>query len=171
MEKQDYAKQLALEYGLRVFPLKPNTKTPLPSMTNFWDKATADESKIEEYWPEGSTNNIGICTTKNAHGNDLLIIDVDSGKGKKGKESFQQLINDGYELPKTFSQDSPNGKHYFLISPREAKNLEAPPPPACSTKSSSIPLNLSSTLTPPSFGPSPILTRYSSQKDTPFATQ
>ena len=122
MEKQDYAKQLALEYGLRVFPLKPNTKTPLPSMTNFWDKATADESQIEEYWPEGSTNNIGICTTKNAHGNDLLIIDVDSGKGKKGKESFQQLINDGYELPKTFSQDSPNGKHYFLISPRETKN-------------------------------------------------
>ena len=122
MEKQEYAKILAKKYGLRVFPLAPGSKEPRHDMTKFWEKASADERVIEELWPEGSKDNIGICATINVHGGRLLVIDVDNKKGKNGEQELQRLDNDGFHLPRTFVQKSPNGFHYFFCSKGDPRN-------------------------------------------------
>lgn len=88
--------------GLRVFPLRPNSKRPL--RRGWQDDATADAFEVLENWPDSA--NVGI-----ACGDDITIIDVDVEKG--GIEAIPAL-----QLPRTFTvRTRSGGFHYYFRTP------------------------------------------------------
>lgn len=81
-EKMEAALRLASRYGFRVFPLRENGTTPI--WEGWPETATADEATIRAWW-SGANWNIGICSTG------LLIVDVDTKKGRAGLASWAAL--------------------------------------------------------------------------------
>ncbi len=100
----------ALEYatfGWHVFPLEPTQigvknsgKRPLTDVTlgiyNGKDQATADATRIDEIWGKHPNANVGIACEPSK----LVVLDVDVGDGKKGRESLAEFDKD---LPETLT--------------------------------------------------------------------
>lgn len=93
--------QAALAYaqsGWFVFPVEAphfgddtSGKRPLGSLVpNGKDDATTDLDTIRRWWHSAPNANIGIAVAKSG----LLVLDVDIGKGKAGRESLQALDSD-----------------------------------------------------------------------------
>jgi len=107
--KLELALELA-EQGFAVFPLAPNTKTPI--LRGWPKRATTDAEMITKWWSKrGSKNNIGIaCQDK------FVVIDVDIKKGEPGAATLKEMVKDG--LPQTFTvQTTTGGLHLYYQHP------------------------------------------------------
>ena len=81
--KLEYALEWAAR-GFRVFPLPPNGTVPSAEWKGWPDWATTDPALIRAWW-EGTDQNIAVCTTG------LLVVDVDTKKGRGGMRSWMEL--------------------------------------------------------------------------------
>ncbi len=93
--------------GWRVFPLAPRSKKPFKDSHGF-EEATTDATKIEEWWRETPSANVGIAT-----GGGFFVVDVDPRHD--GDNSIEQLRSVG--LPRTLiSHTGSGGLHLFYRS-------------------------------------------------------
>lgn len=70
--------------GFRVFPLPPNGTRPAAEWKGWPEHATTDPTLIRAWW-EGTDQNIAVCTTG------MLVVDVDTKKGRDGMASWMAL--------------------------------------------------------------------------------
>lgn len=98
--------------GFRVFPVKRRSKKPL--VERFYEVATSDPAQIREMWGE-EYYNIGVAT------DDLVVVDVDTKKGKAGFDSLLAL-----DLPlDTLTVRTPSGgMHLYFTGPSTANSAE-----------------------------------------------
>jgi hypothetical protein len=93
-----------------VFPLAPNSKVP-PKGFHFTEEASSDPETIGRWFTDGSDWNIGVLT------DDMIVVDVDNKKGKRGTQSF---LDQGYPLD-TFVVRTPTaGLHVYYTGPNKA---------------------------------------------------
>lgn len=106
LTKLDHALRHARR-GLRVFPIWPESHTPLEDWPN---AATTDEAQIRRWWTTspGPNANIGICAT------DHLALDLDIKNGKQGDKSLRALVEMFGKLPRTYTQGTPSGGLHML---------------------------------------------------------
>jgi len=109
---------LALERGLRVFPLPPGAKAAVPGWQH--TLATGTPTQIREAWPTGA--NIGIsCRASGIVGIDLdRHTDGGMNAGHDGVERFAEVCTRwGQRRPVTLEIATPNnGRHLLLRVPR-----------------------------------------------------
>lgn len=116
ISKVEHALNLA-KIGFHVFPLHANSK--LPFIEGFPTRATTDEKQIRKWWEMNSHFNIGISTSSFNGGKSALIaVDVDNKGDKKGSDELLRLeLEEGFVLPKTFTQTTPTGGlHYIYLN-------------------------------------------------------
>jgi len=104
------ALQLA-SYGLRIFPLIPNSKKP--AIKDFPNLATNDPETLKKMWTNPNYN-IGISTSGYNCTQALLAVDVDNKGKKKGSEEILKLELEGKEFPQTFTQITPTGGEHLI---------------------------------------------------------
>lgn len=130
--KLQIALALAAE-GFHVFPLIEGSK--LPAIDAFPTKATRDEATIRRWWTcpvlgVELDRNIGISTSRFGDNQALLVVDVDTKKGKNGHDEILRLEIEGYDFPATRRQSTPSGgAHYVYVVPRPVRqgaNVVAP---------------------------------------------
>ncbi len=116
----------AARRGWFVFPLHPLSKRP--SIKQWEQLATTDESRIKQWWPEDSTKNIAIaCGPSRIH-----VLDLDNAKGQAppqqwaqathGRDVFTQLAAAARQPPPvpTHTVATPSGGlHLYYRAPRE----------------------------------------------------
>ncbi|MDA8347445.1 MAG: bifunctional DNA primase/polymerase [Pseudomonadota bacterium] len=88
---------LALHYAARgwpVFPLVPNGKKPLSGSHGCLD-AALDANRIERWWAEHPTANVGIATGRRSG---LLVVDIDPRHNPQWLDALREL-----NLPRTFT--------------------------------------------------------------------
>lgn len=108
----DHALQLA-HWGFHVFPLRKKSKLPL--IKDFPTLATRDIATIKDWWTKAPEANIGISTTKFGDGEALVVIDVDNKGKKKGDDELLKLeMEEGLEVPVTFTQRTPTGGRHLV---------------------------------------------------------
>ena len=96
--------------GLRLFPLKPNSK--VPAIKDWQRKATSDLDTIDAFSSEVPDCNWGVAT-----GQGLVVLDADCKNGKRGLESLEML--DMMGLPESFRVRTPTGGvHVYLKTKR-----------------------------------------------------
>lgn len=98
---------LLAEKGLKVFPVRENSKFP-PLITGWKEKATSDPEQVRLFWLATPEANIGV------HADGLCILDVDTKKG--GNESLE-LLRMVEDLPDTLTAATPGGgtHHYYRL--------------------------------------------------------
>ncbi len=114
-----------LQYGLRIFPVQPNGKTPL---IQAWQNDCSSNYMQVLYWYENAKNcNWGLPATPN----NLFIIDLDvHDPTKNGIENFDKILNaigftdDEWDEWGPMEQYTPSGgKHLIFASDDELKNV------------------------------------------------
>lgn len=121
MSTLDHALQLARQ-GFHVFPIIEGGRTP--AIIGFPQRATRDEAQIRAWWLEADTvmganrehgYNVGIYTGRYGDDQALLVVDVDTKKGKQGEVSLDYLdMMEG--VPPTLTADTPSGgRHLFYV--------------------------------------------------------
>lgn len=96
------------ERGLRLFPLRPNSK--LSSIKDWQAKATLDPEQLARWFGKGERN-IGVSTS------DLIVIDTDEKDGRGGYDNLRELAGAGAaDLDNTFSTISPTGSRHFYFT-------------------------------------------------------
>ncbi len=117
--KPNALRDAALEYadlGLPVFPCAPGGKSPVTDH-GFHD-ATTDAARIEQWWTDRPTCNIGIPTGTPSG---LLVVDID-----KYKPEYRPWPADGDELPVGCIVQTPRGgEHYVCQHVEGARNTES----------------------------------------------
>lgn len=112
--------------GFKVFPIVAGTKTPL--VADFPAVATGDPDKVRALWTDPVMgegwplpHNVGVLT-----GGDLLVLDVDTKRGKPGLASLAAL-----ELgtPTLTVRTPTGGKHLYFRTDREVANSADHPGP------------------------------------------
>jgi len=99
----------ALQYagrGWRVFPLRPNAKTPL--IKGGYKAATVAPSVIERWWHKWPMANIGIATGAPSG---LVVLDID---GEAGLATLKRLVIDHWPLLKTGTVKTSRGWHLYF---------------------------------------------------------
>jgi len=76
--------------GWAVFRLAPKSKKPIAGTNGFHD-ATTDSEQIVRWWTETPDANVGIACGAVS---DLLVLDVDVKKGKRGDEALAALLKE-----------------------------------------------------------------------------
>jgi len=79
--------------GFVVFPLHPRTKTP--ATEHGFKDATTDVAQIRAWWTKTPDANIGIATGEASGGLVVIDIDVDEAKGKDGRRSVPERVDNG----------------------------------------------------------------------------
>jgi hypothetical protein len=79
--------------GFAVFPLHPRTKTP--ATEHGFKDATTDVAQIRTWWTKTPDANIGIATGKASGGLVVIDINVDEAKGKDGRRSVPERVDNG----------------------------------------------------------------------------
>jgi hypothetical protein len=101
----------AAEKGFPVFPVEPFGKVPL--ISDWPNRATIDPKVIRQLWTdalgEPQPYNVGIAVSEHE-----VVLDYDVKGGKRGLESYQQMLADG--LPQdTLTVTTPTGGlHVYL---------------------------------------------------------
>ncbi len=117
MNKSDNKLQVLLEYvdfGLHIFPLKANGKTPLTKHGH--NDASNDFAQIKKWHDQYPHANWGIATGKTS---DCFVIDVDVKNGKRGAEMWKLLKKIFPNLyPTKTCKTTTGGKHYYYKYPR-----------------------------------------------------
>lgn len=94
---------------LPIFPVHSNSK--ISAVTEFFDRATLNETRIRTWWLDDPDFNIGVAT-----GGDLFVVDADCKKGAPGLASLEWLYLNG-DLPESYAVITPSGgKHIYLRS-------------------------------------------------------
>jgi hypothetical protein len=91
--------------GFKVIPLLPGAKEP--AYKKWQDKATSDPATIATWWADGKARNYGIVA------DGLLIVDLDTKKGKPGLESWQAI---GGEFDTLCVRTPTGGFHLYYAS-------------------------------------------------------
>ncbi|MGM0377048.1 MAG: bifunctional DNA primase/polymerase [Bacteroidota bacterium] len=120
--------EAALKYaskGLPVFPCtkekteRLNPKQPL-TKNGFYD-ATTDHEQIKRWWQQHPDALIGMPTGEKSG---MWVLDVDSYK-PEGQQSFEWLIKNNGDLPKTCtSKTGGGGKQFFFQWPGNGTNIK-----------------------------------------------
>ncbi|VFA96349.1 bifunctional DNA primase/polymerase [Nocardia cyriacigeorgica] len=103
--------------GWPVFPLRPAAKTPA---INRWpDRASTDSTRINRWWRQCTSFNIGIVTGTAAG---LHVIDLDSQHLLPTVERFEDALAQLTEqvalaVPATFTVATPAGWHLYFHAP------------------------------------------------------
>lgn len=107
----DAAKAYA-EVGLKIFPVKPQTKEPL-TKNGFWD-ATNDREQIVTWWTQFPDANIGLSCKASG----IVVIDLDRHEGKAdGLDAFYQLMG-AHPMPDCpMVKTGGGGLHLFFKHP------------------------------------------------------
>ncbi len=102
--------------GWRVFPAKPQGKTPL--IKDWPNKASTDPAQIRSWWSQWPNANVAIAT-----GREIEVLDVDYSHG--GAWSLRSLREAG-DFPETPAVETGNGCHlYFKPSGEPGRNRAA----------------------------------------------
>jgi hypothetical protein len=112
----NFLKQAALSYvaeGIPVFPCTPRGKRPIEN--GGFHTATLDPRAVAEWWDRYPNANIGIPTGAVSG---FVVVDIDTGKGKQGKETLEELKTKGHIFPDTAEQTTGSGgTHLFYRHP------------------------------------------------------
>lgn len=112
--------KLYVNNGLRIIPLRPNSK--LPSISN-WGKESSSNFLQILYWIENNKNgNWGLPCLEN----NLFVLDLDTGHSEEnGVENFERLLKDlGIESCETLKQRTKsNGIHLIFQSDDDLKKV------------------------------------------------
>lgn len=101
--------------GWQVLPLRPRDKTPITK--HGLKDATTDLDRIEKWWKEWPTANIGIRTGPESG---LFVLDVDARNG--GIDSLDELTSTHGVLPETpESHTGGGGRHYLFSYPTDTE--------------------------------------------------
>lgn len=105
------AQYYAKNFGWAVFPLKPGEKTPLTA--NGFKDATVDLTQILQWWQKWPDANIGIATGAVSG---FWVVDIDKTHG--GYETFDALVKEYQEMPRTVeSMTGSGGSHLLFLMP------------------------------------------------------
>lgn len=121
MSTLDHALRLSRQ-GFHVFPIIEGGRTP--AIIGFPQRATRDEAQIRAWWVEHDPvlgvdrehgYNVGIYTGRFGDDKALLVVDVDTKKGKSGNASLDYLdMMEG--VPATLTATTPSGgRHLFYV--------------------------------------------------------
>ncbi len=102
----------AAEYASRgwpVLPLMPSSKKP--AIRHGKNAASAEILMVRDWFPNGTSRNIGIVTGSQSG---LLVVDIDPRNG--GEESFARLLDEYGELPETLEVETGGGGRHFYLS-------------------------------------------------------
>lgn len=110
MSTLDSALSLAAR-GFHVFPCKRNGK--LPVIDDYPNRATTDPGRIRELWGKRDYN-VGISTTRFGADQALVVVDVDTKKGKHGDQSLLELELSGLDIPLTLEHETPSGGRHLI---------------------------------------------------------
>jgi len=113
----EYALEAA-RMGYKVFPCRPESKTPL---VKHWEKvATTDEGQIRTWWARWRDANIGAAVGPSG----VTVLDVDVKDGKGGTDSLWRLQEpDDRQLPYTRVARTPSGGvHIHMAGQTASKN-------------------------------------------------
>lgn len=95
--------------GIRVFPLQPNSKLPMPKWP--WKKiATTDAEVIRAWWTLHPRSNIGMAM---GEGSALDALDIDVKNGQDGTRSYQAITQERYTGPVQLTPN--NGSHLLFF--------------------------------------------------------
>ncbi|XDZ70319.1 bifunctional DNA primase/polymerase [Alphaproteobacteria bacterium LSUCC0744] len=93
-----------------VFPVNPDTKTPL--IRGWQDRATSEQSGVVELFKDYPLAAIGLVTGQKSG---LVVIDIDERENFSGLQNFK---NAGHKLPPTITASTPRGGvHLFFKAP------------------------------------------------------
>lgn len=102
------------ERGWRVLPLRPGTKIPIHESWQI--EASTDPDLIRSWWVDNPRANVGIAT---GSASGLLVLDVDTKKGKRGAKSLRKLEKAHGALPDTYTAETASGGlHYYFRYPK-----------------------------------------------------
>lgn len=106
--------------GLKIIPVEPMGKRPF--LEKWTEKVSSDPEVIREWWAKYPGANIGIATGTI---NDIIVLDVDCGNGKTGKQTLEQWEEEHGPLPETPTVITPTGGlHLYFKHPHfKVKNL------------------------------------------------
>ena len=109
--------------GIKIFPVKLNSKGNINKDKNInnqllksWSReASSDINAVTSWWTKWPKANVCICGGSQLDGGKLIIIDVDTKKGKSGLESIEKY---GENLPDTAKAVTPSGGYhlYYLVA-------------------------------------------------------
>lgn len=100
--------------GLCVFPLKPGTK--VPATQHGQDDAVADFGQISAWWKAMPEANIGVHCAPSG----LYVVDVDSGDGKTGQDSWDALVAEHGHTDTLTVRTQSGGLHFYYRMPEGA---------------------------------------------------
>lgn len=113
----DLAISLA-EFGLHVFPVHhnetENTKKPLTEKGHH--DATQDPGVIQDWWEKWPSAKVGVFAGKSG----INVCDVDT---KNGKDGWDDLAENWYEIPETFSYETGTGGTHLIYRAPEGLTL------------------------------------------------
>lgn len=106
--------------GMKIIPVEPMGKRPF--LANWTELASDNPEQIREWWSKYPDANIGIATGKV---NEIIVLDIDCGQGKTGRETLEQWEEEHGPLPETPTVITPtNGLHLYFKHPGfKVKNL------------------------------------------------
>jgi hypothetical protein len=106
----EHALSLA-ERGFWIFPCRRNGK--LPTHPGWQQEATRDRDVITQ-WFSTHPFNVGIFTGRFGDDKALVVVDVDTKKGKKGDQTLLLLENEGFDFPVTLQHRTPTGGQHLI---------------------------------------------------------
>ncbi len=98
--------------GIRIIPLRPNTKEPL--ITDWKRNASADPDQIRKWFDQYPGCNFALLM-----GEGIVVLDVDTKNGKHGLASLKQLIGANQFFDTLVVATPSGGAHYFLSTEQE----------------------------------------------------
>jgi len=101
------------ERGLAVFPCGADRKTPITK--NGFKQASKDPEVISAWWTGWPAANVAIAT---GAASNVVVLDVDTKKGKDGESDLRVLEKQHGKLPRTVEAITPSkGRHLFFRWP------------------------------------------------------
>lgn len=120
MNKWEFIKENYIDKGLKIFPVVPNSKTP---MIEKWQEDCSCDFFQVLYWYNSCPDcNWGLPASEN----NLFILDLDRhDSNKDGVENFEKLLKElGITNCLTMCQHTPShGMHYIYKSDDDLKNV------------------------------------------------
>jgi hypothetical protein len=98
--------------GWRVVPIPAGEKYP-KDLTDWQHRATTDTDTLAGWWPDGTTNGIGIAT---GDGTGMFVLDIDPDHG--GDDTLADLEHEHGRLPDTIEViTGGGGRHLYFTIP------------------------------------------------------
>ena len=123
MNKIKEIREYYFNNGLKIFPLVPNDKTPLDTMSwKYLAEQSLDKKQVLYWYSEVEDANVGLPASLN----NLFVIDIDMHGDVNGYENFKKLLNKlGIKEIKTLCQTTPSGgMHLIYKSDDELKSVK-----------------------------------------------